>query len=244
MTAVVPTARSAGNYGCRSNAGAVDRRCPPGQRLHAGLDIQGAEGDYVYCPKDGIVTNVLPNGALSRYGNLLLIYIPEDDVTYVFAHLKELPRYVVGARIAAGTPVALVGHTGACRGAVGPHGTACAPCGAGGAFLCSGAHLHWEVRPGRVTVGPTRNGPTLDPSVYARAKGIAVYGSGVGRLGQTWSAPTSGPCANSNVYCDPNGFELGEDEQALTDTGSSSSFWWVIGGITVAALVVWGISRA
>lgn len=238
---VVPAARAGANYGCRRNPGASDPRCPPGQRRHHGVDIPAPEGSPVFAPLPGVVQQVWRNGDLSRYGNLFLLYVPGLNRTLVFAHLMEPSRKADGTlwrrgdAVAAGDLVGRVGYTGACgRGRrVSAHGVACTPCGQGGQFLCSGpsgAHLHLEVRPGRVN-RPNPVGDSLHPVEFARAQGFALHsgGAGLGTLPRT-----SDPYAYTpdKYYWDPTGFEPGDDEPA---SAPSTIPWGAVGiGLGVA----------
>lgn len=218
---VVPAAANASPRGCRTNPGANDPRCPPGQRIHHGADISAPQGSPIYAPVAGVVQKVWPNGALSRYGNLLLLYVPEDNKTLVFAHMMDPPARADGTplregeAVQAGQQVGKVGYTGACRGARSAHGVPCTPCGPGGRYLCGGAggaHLHFEVRPGRVN-RPNPRGASLDPHTYARSRGFTLSrGGGLSGLGQAVYTSDPAMCDGIKYYCDPHGFELGDDE--------------------------------
>lgn len=246
---VVPAARSASAYGCRRNPGAHDPRCPEGSRMHHGVDIGAPEGSPVFAPMDGVVQQAWPNGALSRYGNLLLVYMPAVDKTAVFAHLAELPARADGTplrrgdTITAGEQVGLVGYTGACgRGSrVSAHGVRCTPCGPGGRYLCSGpsgAHLHLEIRPGRVN-RPNPRGASINPTTFAREHGFELFArTGLGWLGQAAPVYTADPaeCDGVKYYCDPSGFEPGDDEPAPLPTPVKAALW--IGGSALVAFVV------
>lgn len=226
MITVVPAARAGGNYGCRRQAGARDPACPAGSRRHHGVDIAAPEGSPIFAPLTGVVFRVWANGDLSRYGNLLVQYVPELNKTLVYAHLMAPPARADGTPlrqgdvITAGEQVALVGYTGACgRGArVSAHGIRCTPCGPGGGFLCSGpggSHLHLEVRPGRIA-RPNPRGASINPTSFAREHGFNLFAGGPAGLGQL--PATSDPDAYSpdkyRWYADPLGFEPGDDEPA------------------------------
>lgn len=210
--------------------------------MHHGEDIAAPQGTPFYVPRDGIVQKVWPNGALSRYGHLLLVWVPEDRVTLVFAHLASPPHRADGTPwregdvVRAGEQGGLIGYTGACRGSRSAHGVPCTPCGPGGRFLCSGpsgAHLHFEVRPGRVA-RPNPVGASLDPERFSVAKGFALHSgsTGVGALPRTDDPYAFTP----DKYADPLGFEPGDDEPEPLSTAAKAGI--AIGGAAIGFLLI------
>jgi murein DD-endopeptidase MepM/ murein hydrolase activator NlpD len=170
--------------------------------VHSGIDVQAVEGSPVHSPVASTVGKVWRNGELNRYGNLLVLHT-SDAKSLVFAHLRDAPARANGAllregdALLAGEQVGIVGRTGACKGwprrpaATGPHGVPCTNCGA---YLCSGSHLHFEVRPGTIR-RPNPYGPSLDPSGYASQQGFAITSAaGLGAYvdplepGEDWTA--------------------------------------------------------
>lgn len=244
-TTVVPAARVGGNYGCRRQPGAHDPACPPGSRRHHGIDLPAPQGSPVFAPMSGVVQRVWPSGALSRYGNLFILYVPEARASLVYAHLMEFPRrtdgelWRQGDTVVAGDQVGLVGYTGACgRGSrVSAHGVRCTPCGPGGNFLCSGpsgSHLHLEVRPGRVN-RPNPVGDSINPVLFAREHGFELFTRGLGALPTTTDVFAYTP-DKYDRYWDPEGFEPGDDEPAPWSTPAKAALF--LGASALVAVVV------
>lgn len=199
--------------------------------MHHGADVSAPEGSPVYSPLPGVVQRIWPNQSLSRYGVLMMVYIPEANVTMVYAHLMELPRKADGTLwrqgdvVNVGDEIGKVGYTGGCGhgSRVSVHGVRCTPCGPGGLMLCGGrssSHCHVEVRPGRINrPNPVAN--SINPALFAREYGFNLFTpASLGRLGQ--AAPVysadSADCVDSKYYCDPEGFEPGDDEPAPWST--------------------------
>jgi murein DD-endopeptidase MepM/ murein hydrolase activator NlpD len=105
-----------------------------GGRLHEGVDLIAAAGQYVYAAADGRLSKQTLDKAGSLSGNAW--WLTADDGTYFFyAHLSAFaPDLKVGSRVTAGQIIGYVGRTG----------------------NASGPHLHFEVHPkGGAAVNPT-----------------------------------------------------------------------------------------
>lgn len=97
---------------------------------HNGIDFGTGSGVPVYSTADGIVTEACYNRS---YGNYLVIN-HGNEISTVYAHLSRITRHK-GDRVNHGE---IIGYTG-CTG------------------LCTGPHLHYEIR---------ENGVPVDPQTY------------------------------------------------------------------------------
>jgi murein DD-endopeptidase MepM/ murein hydrolase activator NlpD len=99
-----------------------------GQRSHhSGVDIAAAEGSPVRSATDGVVISATYDGMLGNYVEVRA----QLGYSYVYGHMSTILTRV-GARVAAGSLLGLVGHTG----------------------YATGPHLHFEVRLNGVPQNP------------------------------------------------------------------------------------------
>lgn len=108
--------------------------------FHTGLDLGAADGTPILAAADGVVTDVEQSRI---YGGLVVIEhrIKGQPVATAYAHLWKAGIHVhVGDAVTAGQHIGDVGSAG----------------------QSTGAHLHFEVRPGGTTRRPT------DPTVWLR----------------------------------------------------------------------------
>jgi murein DD-endopeptidase MepM/ murein hydrolase activator NlpD len=90
-----------------------------GNRAHDAIDIMAAEGTPVVAAAPGRVEKLF----FSQGGGGISVYVRSDDArwTYYYAHLRNYaPGLAEGQRIARGTLIGHVGHTGNANSA-GPH---------------------------------------------------------------------------------------------------------------------------
>jgi murein DD-endopeptidase MepM/ murein hydrolase activator NlpD len=119
---------SVGALGRPAVGGVVSGFGPRGRRFHAGVDIAGTLGSSVVAARAGRV--VFAGWAEGGYG-FLVVVAHVGGVRTLYAHLMSV-TVALGARVAAGSPVGLMGATG--------HAT--------------GPHLHFEVRVRGLAVDP------------------------------------------------------------------------------------------
>jgi len=100
---------------------------------HEGQDMFARSGTPLVAVSDGVVVETGDDGGR---GNYVAIHVPEAGRTYVYLHMAGPSLVGQGERVGSGRRVGAVGCTGS----------------------CSGDHLHFEIRHGRGTVGPS-----LDP---------------------------------------------------------------------------------
>ncbi len=109
-------------------------------RLHAGVDLRGRSGDPVRAADTGTVTRA---GWWGGYGNVVDVTVPGGVITR-YAHLSSI-AVPLGARVERGTLLGSIGCTG----------------------LCTGPHLHFEIRPLDEPVDPVPlvfgPAPIIDP---------------------------------------------------------------------------------
>lgn len=119
-----------------------------GGRLHEGVDLIAAAGQYVYAAADGRLTKQTLDKAGSLSGNAW--WLTADDGTYFFyAHLSDFaPGLRPGSRVRAGEIIGFVGSTG----------------------NSATAHLHFEVHP--------YGGDPINPYPTVRAAGGCRTGDG------------------------------------------------------------------
>jgi murein DD-endopeptidase MepM/ murein hydrolase activator NlpD len=121
-----------------------------GQRTHRASDIMAAEGTAVVSADDGRIFKIRQN----RLGGLTLYAIdPDQQFMYYYAHLRAYRRGLSeGMRVARGTVLGYVGHTG--------NASASAP------------HLHFQV----MEFEPKRwwDGRPIDARPYLATRGRAV----------------------------------------------------------------------
>lgn len=96
-------------------------------RLHAGLDIGGAQGQEIWAAHDGIIQLAGWNGG---YGNAIVI-AHGDSTTTLYGHMSGF-AVSAGEYVQPGQLIGYVGSTG----------------------LSTGPHLHFEVRIGGIPVDP------------------------------------------------------------------------------------------
>jgi murein DD-endopeptidase MepM/ murein hydrolase activator NlpD len=114
--------------------------CPRPGHLHNGLDISAVEGTPVLAAADGVVASVDMPQDSEGYG-LFICLQHGPQLATCYAHMSAWVVGVeVGARVARGQPIGLVGSTG--------HST--------------GPHLHFEVRRGSADC----RGCAVDPYPY------------------------------------------------------------------------------
>ena len=101
--------------------------------MHEGQDVFAVTGTPLVAVADGVVVETGDDGGR---GNYLAIYDREARRTYVYLHMVAPSLVAQGKRVSAGRRVGSVGCTGS----------------------CFGEHLHFEIRRGRGTTGPS-----LDP---------------------------------------------------------------------------------
>jgi murein DD-endopeptidase MepM/ murein hydrolase activator NlpD len=75
---------------------------------------------------------VLEAGSDAGRGNYLALFSPKANRTYVYFHMQEPARLVVGGRVVGGQRIGALGCTGS----------------------CSGDHLHFEIHAGRGATAP------------------------------------------------------------------------------------------
>ncbi len=114
------------NYG-QSGAGYGSARSG---HVHEGQDVFGRTGAPLVAVSDGVVAETGDDGGR---GNYVAIHDPEARRTYVYLHMVAPSLVVPGERVSAGRRVGAVGCTGS----------------------CFGDHLHFEIRRGRGTTGPS-----------------------------------------------------------------------------------------
>jgi len=111
--------------------------------MHRGLDIAAAYGSTVVAASAG---KVIFSGWNGGYGKLVMIEHPGGIITR-YGHNSVL-LLDVGDRVEAGTPIAKVGSTG----------------------YSTGAHCHFEVRRGEVSI---------NPMPFMEARGVSMDATGV-----------------------------------------------------------------
>ncbi len=78
--------------------------------FHNGIDINGYEGQEIYCMLDGVVTESYYSNS---YGNVLVYegYVDDFKIKIFMAHLEKA-LVSVGDKIVEGEKIAIVGNTG------------------------------------------------------------------------------------------------------------------------------------
>lgn len=115
------------------------------QSTHYGLDLGAADGTPILAAADGIVTVAEFSG---NYGGLIIIehQLDGETVATAYAHMWQHGIHVIaGERVIAGQHIGDVGSSG----------------------YSTGAHLHFEVRPGGT------NGTAIDPAAWLNAHNAA-----------------------------------------------------------------------
>jgi hypothetical protein len=153
-----------------------------GPDFHAGIDFSAKVGTPVYAVHAGTVFGVFPNGALNKYGNVVVIKhdSPADAPYSLYAHLS---RAVVskGQHVAVGQKIAETGTTGGLKGET----SRTVP-----------PHLHFEMLKGwpptdSVRINPTKliSGDAIMPDIKigpsATTAGLG-FGSIAALLGLLW----------------------------------------------------------
>ncbi|MGO1852805.1 MAG: peptidoglycan DD-metalloendopeptidase family protein [Agrococcus casei] len=137
------------------------------RKLHTGVDFAAPDGTAILAAADGVVTVA---GASGGYGNLIVIEhtIGGRTVATGYAHMWDHGIHVaVGDRVTAGQHVGDVGSSG----------------------YSTGAHLHFEVRPGGTNAAP------VDPEPWLNSHGAAdlpTPEAGAGGCDPTASGPGLG----------------------------------------------------
>jgi len=119
------------------------RRNPFGEQsyeFHAGIDIDGEQGDVVVVPANGIVTEA---GWKGGYGNMIEVDHGNGLKTR-YGHLSRI-GVQVGAAVGRGQPIGLIGSTG----------------------RSTGPHLHYELRLYDKPINPRRLLPSVPPEIAA-----------------------------------------------------------------------------
>ena len=102
--------------------------------------------------------------------------------------------------------------------------------------------MHLEVRPGRINrPNPVAN--SIDPLLVARQYGFDLFTRGLGRLGQAAPVYSADPadCVDAKYFCDPLGFEPGDDEPAPMSTVAKAAIATGVAAL-VAVVVVKALS--
>lgn len=153
-----------------------------GPDFHNGLDFAAKVGTPVYAVHAGTVFGVWPNGALNKYGNVVVIKhdSPADAPYSLYAHLS---RALVskGQRINVGQKIAETGTTGGLKGET----SRTVP-----------PHLHFEMLKGwpptdSLRINPTKfiSGDAIVPDIHIGPSATsAVFGFGTiaALLGVLW----------------------------------------------------------
>ncbi|MGO1183964.1 MAG: M23 family metallopeptidase [Micrococcaceae bacterium] len=145
-------------------------------KLHTGVDFAAPDGTAILAVADGVVTVA---GASGGYGNLIVIEhtIGGQTVATGYAHMWDSGIHVaVGDRVSAGQHIGDVGSSG----------------------NSTGAHLHFEVRPGGT------HAAAIDPEPWLNSHGAAnlpTPDTGTGGCGPAATGPGAVP---SPVDGDPD----------------------------------------
>ena len=142
--------------------------------FHTGLDLGAADGTPILAAADGVVTVAEFSGG---YGGLIVIEhtIDGQTVATAYAHMWQSGIHVhVGDRVQAGQHIGDVGSSG----------------------MSTGAHLHFEVRPGDT------NAEAIDPASWLNAHGAANLPEPAGSAGAGCQAGSVG--APSPLTGDPD----------------------------------------
>ena len=119
-----------------------------GGRRHAGVDVFARRGEYVYAVTDGRLSGRGWDQPGRRSGNSWWLTSADGRTVYFYAHLADFaPGLQVGSRVRAGQIIGWVGSTG----------------------NASGAHLHFEIRPG--------GGEAVNPYPILAAAGGCNWGT-------------------------------------------------------------------
>jgi len=143
------------------------------RKLHTGVDLSASEGTHIVAAADG---RVVFAGPASGYGHLILIEhtVGGQRVATGYAHMYADGIHVsVNDTVTAGQHIADVGSDG----------------------YSTGAHLHFEVRPGGA------NGAPVDPEPWLATNGAAEVEGGEG----TSCAETASGPATPYTGTNPNG---------------------------------------
>lgn len=155
------------------------RNRPSGPDLHTGIDLGAPEGSPVRSMLPGRVVVSAPNGALSGYGQTVVIE-HGPRLFSLSAHLQAR-TVTVGQSVAAGQQIGTVGRTA---------GTKANP---GAVFATSGPHLHLEFLDAWPPAGRDLN--RLDVGQVLGAFGVIVPPSGPLALACSNGAQPSWPVA-------------------------------------------------
>ena len=117
----------------------------PGMNYHIGNDYGTPEGTRLYAPLEAEYLKTVRDGKGDGYGNYILLYLPQMDITLHLAHLNHIEWYEGKGSIAAGTYIGNTGNTG----------------------LSFGPHLHLGVSRGKkydTVKGEFKDGTWINPS--------------------------------------------------------------------------------
>jgi murein DD-endopeptidase MepM/ murein hydrolase activator NlpD len=114
--------------------------------LHEGQDIFAKSGQPEVAVHDGVVVDrgKVTDADSGGRGNYIAIYDPADDHSFVYMHMLKPSPVQLGQHVKAGEVVGRVGCTGE----------------------CDGAHLHFEVRIGKASIGAETK--PVDPLPFLR----------------------------------------------------------------------------
>lgn len=151
--------------------------------LHTGVDIGAPEGSPVFAILPGRVVVAAPTGALSGYGNVIVL---EHGPTFysLYAHLSVV-RVLEGQSVPSGGLLGAVGRTAGTRDDPGK------------VFDSSGAHLHLELLSRWPPSG--RDLDRIDPGQVLPALGIIVPSHGPLLQTADCSSSSSVPAAGSGL---------------------------------------------
>ena len=153
---------------------------------HSGLDLGAADGTPILVAADGTVTVA---GFSGGYGGLIIVEhtINGQTVATGYAHMWQHGIHVsVGDRVRAGQHIGDVGSSG----------------------RSTGAHLHFEVRPGGT------NGEQIDPAAWLNQHNAAD-------LPEASAGPPNGCGSSTGTAGDPAPFD-GDDPNRMVDDPTSN----------------------
>ncbi len=90
------------------------RQFDSGPDLHTGIDIIGKRGTPIFAALPGKVIVAAPTGKISGYGNVVIVYHPDEDLYSLYAHMDSF-KTREGAIVQRGQQVGKMGSTGGTR---------------------------------------------------------------------------------------------------------------------------------